>query len=150
MFSYITAQFDCSYDRLQSDKWGAYLLWGNENREAPLRASSPPGTPSGLVSNFELKLLDGTANPYLALAATIAAGIDGLRRHLSLTEPVGKIIKILYTLKNKATVLSILFLLFHIPFVDLHDGCIILFGSYNFSICKIIPNIISSVISISI
>ncbi|KEH42128.1 glutamine synthetase domain protein [Medicago truncatula] len=83
------APLPISYDRLQPDTWGAYLLWGNENREAPLRASSPPGTPSGLVSNFELKPLDGTANPYLALAATIAAGIDGLRRHLSLPEPVG-------------------------------------------------------------
>ncbi|KEH42130.1 putative glutamine synthetase [Medicago truncatula] len=77
-----------SYDRLQPTTWGSYLLWGNENRAAPLRASSPPGTPDGLVSNFELKLLDGIANPYLALAATIAAGIDGLRQHLPLPEPV--------------------------------------------------------------
>ncbi|KAK7345483.1 hypothetical protein VNO77_16087 [Canavalia gladiata] len=78
-----------SYDRLQPNTWsGAYLFWGNENKEAPLRASSPPGTPSGLVSNFELKSFDGSANPYLGLAAILAAGIDGLRRHLSLPEPV--------------------------------------------------------------
>ncbi|MED6156349.1 hypothetical protein PIB30_013623 [Stylosanthes scabra] len=78
-----------SYDRLQPNTWsGAYLCWGNENKEAPLRASSPPGTPNGLVSNFEIKSFDGSANPHLGLAAIIAAGIDGLRRHLPLPEPV--------------------------------------------------------------
>ncbi|KAJ1419453.1 Glutamine synthetase, catalytic domain [Sesbania bispinosa] len=78
-----------SYDRLQPQTWsGAYLFWGNENKEAPLRASSPPGIPDGFVSNFEIKSFDGSANPYLGLAAIIAAGIDGLRRHLSLPEPV--------------------------------------------------------------
>ncbi|KAL2323185.1 hypothetical protein Fmac_027564 [Flemingia macrophylla] len=78
-----------SYDRLQPNTWsGAYLFWGNENKEAPLRASSPPGTPDGLVSNFEIKSFDGSANPYLGLAAILAAGIDGLRRHLPLPEPV--------------------------------------------------------------
>ncbi|KAL2323182.1 hypothetical protein Fmac_027561 [Flemingia macrophylla] len=78
-----------SYDRLQPNTCsGAYLFWGNENKEAPLRASSPPGTPDGLVSNFEIKSFDGSANPYLGLAAILAAGIDGLRRHLPLPEPV--------------------------------------------------------------
>ncbi|XP_019461605.1 PREDICTED: protein fluG [Lupinus angustifolius] len=78
-----------SYDRLQPNTWsGAYLCWGNENREAPLRAASPPGTPYGQISNFEIKAFDGSANPHLGLAAIIAAGIDGLRRHLSLPDPV--------------------------------------------------------------
>ncbi|XP_047153337.1 type-1 glutamine synthetase 1-like [Vigna umbellata] len=82
-----------SYDRLQPNTWsGAYLFWGNENKEAPLRASSPPGTLDGLATNFEMKSFDGSANPYLGLAAILAAGIDGLRRHLPLPEPVGKII----------------------------------------------------------
>ncbi|XP_027363467.1 protein fluG [Abrus precatorius] len=78
-----------SYDRLQPNTWsGAYLFWGNENKEAPLRATSPPGTLDGLASNFEMKSFDGSANPHLGLAAILAAGIDGLRRHLSLPEPV--------------------------------------------------------------
>ncbi|XP_058771186.1 uncharacterized protein LOC131644647 [Vicia villosa] len=82
------APLPISYDRLQPITAGSYLLWGNENRNAPLRVSSPPGTPNGLVSNFEFKLFDGVANPYLGLSAIIASGIDGLRRHLSLPEPV--------------------------------------------------------------
>ncbi|XP_045790500.1 protein fluG [Trifolium pratense] len=85
------APLPISYDRLQPNTWsGAYLFWGNENKEAPLRAASPPGIPGGLVSNFEVKSFDGSANPYLGLAAIIAAGIDGLRRHLSLPKPVDK------------------------------------------------------------
>ncbi|KAE9465483.1 hypothetical protein C3L33_02603, partial [Rhododendron williamsianum] len=79
----------CSYDRIQPNTWsGAYQCWGKENREAPLRTACPPGVPDGVVSNFEIKAFDGCANPHLGLASIIAAGIDGLRRHLTLPEPV--------------------------------------------------------------
>jgi glutamine synthetase len=82
-----------SYDRLVPNTWsGAYHCWGKENREAPLRTACPPGIPDGLVSNFEIKSFDGCANPHLGLAAIVAAGIDGLRRHLSLPEPIGNVV----------------------------------------------------------
>lgn len=45
------------------------------------------------MSNFEIKSFDATANPHIGLAAIVAAGIDGLRRHLSLPEPVGEILR---------------------------------------------------------
>lgn len=84
-----TAPNPNSYDRIQPDTWsGAYQCWGKENREAPLRTACPPGVADGLVSNFEIKSFDGCANPYLGLASIIAAGIDGLRRHLTLPLPV--------------------------------------------------------------
>ncbi|KAJ9181507.1 hypothetical protein P3X46_009631 [Hevea brasiliensis] len=84
-----TAPVPNSYDRIQPNTWsGAYQCWGKENREAPIRTACPPGIKDGLVSNFEIKSFDGCANPYLGLAAILAAGIDGLRRHLSLPEPV--------------------------------------------------------------
>ncbi|XP_059667554.1 protein fluG isoform X2 [Cornus florida] len=84
-----TAPLPNSYDRIQPNMWsGAYQCWGKENREAPLRTACPPGAPDGVVSNFEIKSFDGCANPYLGLASIIAAGIDGLRRHLSLPEPI--------------------------------------------------------------
>ncbi|GJY60763.1 protein FluG isoform X1 [Tanacetum coccineum] len=84
-----TAPIPNSYDRIQPNTWsGAYLCWGKENREAPIRTACPPGVPDGVVSNFEIKAFDGCANPYLALAAIIAAGIDGLRKHLSLADPI--------------------------------------------------------------
>ncbi|XP_068647399.1 protein fluG [Aristolochia californica] len=84
-----TAPLPNSYDRIQPNTWsGAYRCWGNENREAPLRTACPPGVSSGLVSNFELKSFDGCANPHLGLAAIMASGLDGLRRKLSLPEPI--------------------------------------------------------------
>ncbi|THG02030.1 hypothetical protein TEA_028610 [Camellia sinensis var. sinensis] len=86
-----TAPIPNSYDCIVPNMWsGAYQCWGKENREAPLRTACPPGVPNGVVSNFEIKAFDGCANPHLGLAAIIAAGIDGLRRHLSLPEPIGK------------------------------------------------------------
>ncbi|XP_007027488.2 PREDICTED: protein fluG [Theobroma cacao] len=84
-----TAPLPNSYDRIQPNTWsGAYQCWGKENREAPLRTACPPGIPNGFVSNFEIKSFDGCANPDLGLAAIIAAGIDGLRRHLRLPGPI--------------------------------------------------------------
>ncbi|XVF07814.1 hypothetical protein REPUB_Repub06bG0172400 [Reevesia pubescens] len=84
-----TSPLPNSYDRIQPNTWsGAYQCWGKENREAPLRTACPPGIPNGFVSNFEIKSFDGCANPHLGLAAIIAAGIDGLRRHLHLPEPI--------------------------------------------------------------
>ncbi|KAK3153845.1 hypothetical protein QOZ80_2BG0182250 [Eleusine coracana subsp. coracana] len=84
-----TAPHPNSYDRIQPNTWsGAYLCWGKENREAPLRTACPPGVPLDLVSNFEIKSFDGCANPHLGLAAIVAAGIDGLRKCLKLPEPI--------------------------------------------------------------
>uniref|UniRef100_A0A7N0UV39 GS catalytic domain-containing protein n=1 Tax=Kalanchoe fedtschenkoi TaxID=63787 RepID=A0A7N0UV39_KALFE len=84
-----TAPIPNSYDRIQPNTWsGAYLCWGHENREAPLRTACPPGVPDGVVSNFEIKSFDACANPHLGLAAIIAAGIDGLRRNLTLPDPI--------------------------------------------------------------
>uniref|UniRef100_A0A6N2K8J7 GS catalytic domain-containing protein n=1 Tax=Salix viminalis TaxID=40686 RepID=A0A6N2K8J7_SALVM len=86
-----TAPIPNSYDRIQPNTWsGAYHCWGKENREAPLRTACPPGIIDGLVSNFEIKSFDACANPYLGLAAIGAAGIDGLRKHLRLPEPINK------------------------------------------------------------
>lgn len=46
------------------------------NREAPVRAC-PSGDPK--VYNFEIKSIDGTSNPYLALSAILAAGMIGVK-----------------------------------------------------------------------
>jgi glutamine synthetase len=40
------------------------------------------------AANLEVKSMDAAANPYLALGAIVAAGIDGLERELTLPEPV--------------------------------------------------------------
>lgn len=76
-----------SYRRLAPQMWsGAYLCYGPDNREAAVRICSPIGA-AGSV-NLELKPVDSTGNPYLALGAFIYAGIDGIRRSLDPGEPV--------------------------------------------------------------
>jgi len=42
----------------------------------------------GVCTRLERRLGDGTANPYLAYATALAAGLDGIRRELELSEPV--------------------------------------------------------------
>lgn len=70
---------DCSYERVKTGVWtgGEYADWGWQNRETPLRRINH--------NRFEFKLLDGLANPYLALSAILAGGLDGVRRELELT-----------------------------------------------------------------
>lgn len=76
-----------SYRRLLPQFWsGAFRCWGWDNREAAVRVPTSPEAPS--PSNFELKTVDATANPYLALGATLAAGLDGIRQGLELATPV--------------------------------------------------------------
>lgn len=81
-----------SYERLMPKSWNSsYLCWGLECKELTIRACCPPGAPDGVVTNFEIKTFDRSANPHLGLACIIIAGIDGLRRNLPIPDPVGKL-----------------------------------------------------------
>jgi glutamine synthetase len=74
-----------SYYRLQPHLWsGAHMCWGRENREAALRFVTGMVGEREQAANMEVKPIDGSANPYLALGSVIAAGIDGLERGLAL------------------------------------------------------------------
>jgi glutamine synthetase len=76
-----------SYRRIQPHSWsGAYCCWGYDNREAAVRVPTNPEPPS--PTHIEYKTVDASANPYIALGAVIAAGMDGVRRSLELPEPV--------------------------------------------------------------
>jgi glutamine synthetase len=76
-----------SYRRLAPQLWsGAFACYGPDNREAAVRICSPIGS-AGSV-NLELKPVDSTGNPYLALGAFIHAGLDGIRRILDPGEPL--------------------------------------------------------------
>ena len=76
-----------SYRRIRPHHWsGAFRCWGMDNREAAVRVVSNPEESS--PTQFELKTMDASANPYLALGAVIAAGLDGIRHCLELGEPV--------------------------------------------------------------
>ncbi|GAC1432065.1 MAG: glutamine synthetase family protein [Chloroflexota bacterium] len=72
-----------SYRRLQPHTWSAaYTAWGFDNREAAVRVASPFWGREEQTYNVELKTVDGSANPYIALGALIACGLDGIERAL--------------------------------------------------------------------
>jgi glutamine synthetase len=74
--------------RLKPGNWaGATACWGLENREAAVRfIAATPGSPHG--ANAELKLIDPSANPYLAAAAFLGSALRGIDRSLELPEEV--------------------------------------------------------------
>ena len=76
-----------SYRRLLPHCWsGAFCCWGLDNREAAVRVPTDPAV--GCPTHFELKTVDASANPYLALGSAIAAGLDGVQRSLKIPNPV--------------------------------------------------------------
>ena len=78
-----------SYERLAPNMWSsAYTCWGPDNREASVRVASPFRGRIEASTNIEIKAVDGSANPYLALGAIVAAGLDGVQRGLDPGEPV--------------------------------------------------------------
>jgi glutamine synthetase len=84
----VVAPTAASYLRLQPHHWsGATWCWGLENREAALRFIAGPTTTTRRAANVEVKPVDGTANPYLAMGALLGAGLDGLERGLRLPPP---------------------------------------------------------------
>lgn len=74
----ITTPTPNSFRRIQPKTWaGAYVVWGHENYEAAIRIPSPDD--ALYPTNIELRTSDASANPYLVLAALIAAGLDGVK-----------------------------------------------------------------------
>ncbi|WP_195224443.1 glutamine synthetase family protein [Schaalia turicensis] len=80
----VTNQHVNSYKRL----WGggeapSYVCWGHNNRSALVRV--PLYKPEKCTAaRIEYRALDPAANPYLALAVLITAGLDGIERRLEL------------------------------------------------------------------
>jgi glutamine synthetase len=78
-----------SYRRLQAHAWAsAFVCWGYDNREAAVRIPSSFWGRERASTNLELKTVDNTCNPYMALGAIITAGLDGLERKLDPGPPL--------------------------------------------------------------
>lgn len=83
-----TAPSPNSYQRLTPGMWAsAYGTYGLDNREAAVRLASPVAGRESATANVEVKPVDVTCNPYLALSAVLAAGMDGVDRGLDPGEP---------------------------------------------------------------
>jgi len=61
------------------------VCWAEENRGALIRVQGAPGDSNSHVEN---RMGEPAANPYLYMAANIAAGLDGMRRKLDPPPPV--------------------------------------------------------------
>lgn len=78
-----------SYRRLQPHAWAsAFVCYGFDNREAAVRVPSTFWGREQSSANVELKTVDHTCNPYLALGALVAAGLDGVARDLDPGPPL--------------------------------------------------------------
>jgi glutamine synthetase len=74
-----------AYRRIQPDSLApTHANWGWDNRSTFVRV--PPER--GGATRIEIRVGDGAANPYLAIAAVLAAGTDGIRRRLAPPAPV--------------------------------------------------------------
>lgn len=75
-----------SYKRLMGG-WEApaHVSWARRNRGSYIRV---PEAREGDATVVELRAPDPSANPYLALAVMLAAGLDGVARRLPLPAPV--------------------------------------------------------------
>jgi glutamine synthetase len=69
-----------AYRRIQPDSLApTHANWGWDNRASFVRI--PPER--GIATRVELRVGDGSANPYLGIAAVLLAGADGVRRKLT-------------------------------------------------------------------
>jgi glutamine synthetase len=86
-FLALTAPHPVSYLRLKPHNWSSAWTWlGDRDREASLRICPTvdfAGKDPARQFNLEYRAADATANPYLALAALIRAGLDGVERKLA-------------------------------------------------------------------
>ena len=96
--SYLAGQMHClpeilpmfaptvnSYKRLVEGFWApTRVTWGRDNRTVCMRVI--PGSEKS--TRLELRVGGADINPYLAIAAAIAAGLYGIENKLELTEPM--------------------------------------------------------------
>ncbi len=67
-----------SYKRFEADSWApTRIAWANDNRTAGFRIVG-----TGASLRIECRIPGADANPYLAFAAAIASGLDGIDRQI--------------------------------------------------------------------
>ena len=84
--SVITNPLVNSYKRLNSGfDAPVYIAWSARNRKQMVRI---PALLNGNNARIELRSTDSAANPYLALALVIAAGLDGIEKKITAPEAI--------------------------------------------------------------
>ena len=84
-FCLITNPIVNSYKRLVPGyEAPCYISWSNSNRSTMIRIPAA----RGMKTRTEVRSVDGSANPYLAIAAILAAGLDGISDNVPMVPPV--------------------------------------------------------------
>ncbi|MBR7552972.1 type I glutamate--ammonia ligase [Allobacillus sp. GCM10007491] len=63
-----------------------YVAWSTQNRSPLVRVP----TSRGLSTRIEVRSVDPAANPYMAMAVMLAAGLDGIENELNVPTPVDR------------------------------------------------------------
>ena len=61
-----------------------YISWSDSNRSTMIRIPAA----RGMATRTEVRSVDVSANPYLAIASILAAGIDGVKKNCAHTKPI--------------------------------------------------------------
>ncbi|MDR2465431.1 MAG: type I glutamate--ammonia ligase [Streptococcaceae bacterium] len=75
-----------------------YVAWAGRNRSPLIRVPAS----RGLSTRLELRSVDPTANPYLALAVLLQCGLDGIKNNLVAPKPVENNIYVMTAEERKA------------------------------------------------
>lgn len=75
-----------SYSRLGKGEAPKYISWSHQNRSQLIRVPSQRGD----LSRMELRSPDPACNPYIVFALLISAGLEGIKNHLELPQPVDR------------------------------------------------------------
>ena len=90
-FAAITNPTVNSYKRLVPGyEAPVYIAWGTTNRSALIRMPRINSKLAHKATRVELRNPDPSCNPYLAFAAMLASGLDGIRRKLKVPHPVNE------------------------------------------------------------
>ncbi len=74
-----------------------YVAWSAQNRSPLIRIPAS----RGLSTRIELRSVDPSANPYLAMAVILAAGLDGVKNELEPPAPVDRNIYVMNSAERK-------------------------------------------------
>ncbi|WP_173916427.1 type I glutamate--ammonia ligase [Halobacillus sp. Marseille-Q1614] len=75
-----------------------YVAWSGQNRSPLVRVP----TSRGLSTRIEVRSVDPAANPYLAMAVLLAAGLDGVENKLEAPSPVDRNIYVMNKKEREA------------------------------------------------
>ena len=67
---------------MEEEATGPHPARAPDDQRPARRGGGAGGADAGRTANVEWKTVDGAANPYLALGCLVAAGLDGVERHL--------------------------------------------------------------------